>query len=107
MEAQGSPHHFTLVNDDFGVKYTNRDDADHLMNTLKKLYTVSVDWTADKYRGIQLDWDYAKRTYDLPMPAYVDRSLYRFQFHKLIRPHTPSHALSLLHTLLRRLSTHL
>jgi hypothetical protein len=46
---------FTLVVDNFGVKYMDRADAEHLMTTLQKLYNVrSIDWTGTKYCGIQL-----------------------------------------------------
>ena len=31
--------HFTLVVDDFGVKYINKDNADHLLTALQQLYT--------------------------------------------------------------------
>jgi hypothetical protein len=30
--------------DDFGIKYTNRCDADHLLAALEQLYTVTTDW---------------------------------------------------------------
>jgi hypothetical protein len=74
------PTTFTLVVNDFGVKYTNQDDADHLMNTLKLLHSISINWTGDKYCGIQLAWDYKKNcTWDLSMPGYVARALKRFQ----------------------------
>ena len=34
---------FTLCVDDFGIKYYNRADADHLFNALRDMYTISVD----------------------------------------------------------------
>ena len=37
------PITFTLVVDDSGVKYTGKHTALHLLNSLKDLYTVSVD----------------------------------------------------------------
>ena len=36
---------FCLVIDDFGVKYTNGQDAKHLQTILTKYYEVSTDWT--------------------------------------------------------------
>jgi hypothetical protein len=36
---------FTLVVNDFVIKYTNRDDAIHLLTALEELYTVTIDWT--------------------------------------------------------------
>jgi hypothetical protein len=45
--------HFTLVVDDFGVKYTQQADAEHLMKTLTAVgYKVSEDWTGSPSRGI-------------------------------------------------------
>ena len=34
---------FYLVVDDFGVNYTGKDNADHLIQSLQKLYTISID----------------------------------------------------------------
>jgi hypothetical protein len=51
---------FTLVVDDFGVQYFNKEDADHLINSIEANYPVKTDWTGSKYIGIVLDWDYAK-----------------------------------------------
>ncbi len=39
---------FTLVVDDFAIKYTKLDDAQHLINALKKDYTITVDWDTTK-----------------------------------------------------------
>ena len=52
------PIHFTLVVDDFGVKYTRQEDVDHLKSTMESNYRVMADWTGKRYIGITLDWDY-------------------------------------------------
>ena len=84
------PITFTLVVDDFAVKYTDRKHAEHLMNSLKENYSVSEDWAGTKYCGIQLDWDYDQRTCDLSMPGYIDRAIQRFQHPSPARPqHAP------------------
>jgi hypothetical protein len=80
---------FTLVVDDFGVKYTQRSDADHLISTLEKYYKVSTDWTGARYCGLTLAWDYDKRTCDVSMPGYIERALQRFQ-HPLPSKSEPS-----------------
>ena len=55
------PIQFTLVVDDFGVKYTRKEDALHLIAAIKACkYRVKEDWTGGKYIGITLDWDYQK-----------------------------------------------
>jgi hypothetical protein len=42
---------FSLVVDDFGVRYTLQTDADHLLATLERHYHDSVDWTGARYYG--------------------------------------------------------
>jgi hypothetical protein len=80
----------TLVVDNFGVQYTNKDDADHLLTTLQKLYTVSVDWTGSKYCGMTLTWDYHLHTCNISMPGYIAHALKRFKHPKPTRPqHAP------------------
>jgi hypothetical protein len=70
---------FTLVVDDFGVKYTKRDDAEHLITTLEQYDKVSTDWTGSRYCGLMLDWDYTNQTCNVSMPGYIERALQRFQ----------------------------
>ena len=52
---------FTLVVDDFGVKYTRQEDVNHLKTVIEQNYTVTADWTGNRYIGITLDWDYKQR----------------------------------------------
>jgi hypothetical protein len=70
---------FSLVVDDFGVRYTSQADADHLLATLQQHYQVSVDWAGTRYCGLTLAWDYTARTCDISMPGYIARALQRFQ----------------------------
>jgi hypothetical protein len=72
------PISFTLVVDDFGVKYTNETDVNHLIQALKQDYEIEEDWNGTRYLGITLDWDYNKREVHLSMPGYVERALARF-----------------------------
>ena len=83
---------FTLVVDDFGVKYVAEDDAKHLISCLKQHYKVSEDWTGSRYISLNLDWDYDKRTCDISMPGYVERALQRFQHPMPTRPQDSPHA---------------
>ena len=45
---------FSLVVDNFGIRYSNRADADHLITTLRAAYLVSLDWTGKRYWGLTL-----------------------------------------------------
>ena len=48
------PIAFSLVIDNFGVKYVHKDDAHHLANSLKNTYKLAKDWTGSLYCGITL-----------------------------------------------------
>jgi hypothetical protein len=37
---------FTLVVDDFGIKYTNKDDVNHLIAAVRDKYPLKVNWDA-------------------------------------------------------------
>ena len=66
------PLQFTLVVDDFGVKYTRRKDAEHLLRILETEFTeVSTDWEGALYCGITLEWNYKERWLDISMPGYI------------------------------------
>ena len=58
FKHQIRPIYFCLIVDDFGVKYTSRNDADHLIAHLSKAYKCIIDWDGKKIIGIHLDWDY-------------------------------------------------
>ena len=84
------PISFTLVVDDFGIKYVGMEHANHLLTALQGLYAITVDWTGSKYVGITLQWDYASspRKIICSMPGYVARALKRFN----ITPTKPVHS---------------
>ena len=88
---QTRPITFTLVVDDFGIKYVGTDHAQHLIDTLRKYYTVETDWTGSLYCGIQLKWNYdpPTRHLDISMPKYVVAKLHEF---KHPNPAQPQHA---------------
>ena len=70
------PLQFTLVVDDFGVKYTRRKDAEHLLRILETEFTaVSTDWEGKLYCGITLEWNYRERLLDISMPGYIKKVL--------------------------------
>ena len=73
------PIQFTLVVDDFGVKYIGEEHARHLKESLEHDYKVTTDWTGNRYIGITLDWDYNRHQVHLSMPGYVKKALKQFQ----------------------------
>jgi hypothetical protein len=85
------PIAFTLVVDDFAVKYVGKQHDDHLRNALLKTYELTTDWAGTVYSGITLKWDYDNRTCDISMPGYVSNVLSKFQHDAPKHPqHTPS-----------------
>ncbi len=86
------PTQFTLTVDDFGVKYVGKDNAQHLIDALRKHYEVEEDWTGKLYCGISLQWDYERRHVDISMPGYVDKLLARFNHEPPSKPQHSPHA---------------
>jgi hypothetical protein len=85
------PISFTLVVDDFAVKYVGRHHAEHLRNTLLRTYELATDWTLTVYSGMKLKWDYNKRICNISMPGYVSKILSKFQYDSPKHPqYTPS-----------------
>jgi hypothetical protein len=68
------PIQFTLVVDDFGIKYVGKEHAQHLKNALEEHYKLTCNWTGKQYIKITLDWDYNKRHVHLSMPNYVQKA---------------------------------
>jgi hypothetical protein len=62
---------FSLVVDDFGVKYVGTENAQHLVDAITESYGTTIDWAGTLYCGITLKWDYVRRTCELSIPNYV------------------------------------
>ena len=91
MAAQMAPVLFSLVVDDFGIKYVGKQHVNHLLEALKEHYEVSKDWDGKLYCGITLDWDHKNRTVDLSMPGYIQAALHKYHHVPAKRPqHAPT-----------------
>ena len=89
-EHDTRPTKFCLRVDDFWVKYFSTADADHLLNSLRQHYKISVDWAGPDYCGLSIKWNYAKRYVDISMPGYITSTLECLQHPKPARPqHAP------------------
>ena len=73
------PISFSLIVDDFGVKYVGEENAKHLSDTVRKYYKCSCDWKGERYCSLTIKWDYTGRKVHLSMPGYVQKALTRFQ----------------------------
>ena len=81
---------FTLVVDDFGIKFKDKASADHLISTLQELYAITIDWEGKKYLGITIDFDKKEHSVSLSMPGYISKLLQRFQPSGLKQAASPS-----------------
>ena len=73
------PIMFTLIVDNFGIKYVGDRHAYCLRDTLLKHYSITQDWTGPLYSGINLAWDYDKRTCCLTMGEYITTILTKWR----------------------------
>jgi hypothetical protein len=73
------PTSFTLIVDDFAVKYIGKQHAKHLRNALLRIHELTTDWTVKVYSGMTLQWDYKRKTCDISMSGYVSNVLGKFQ----------------------------
>jgi hypothetical protein len=87
------PISFALVVDDFGIKYVNKADAEHLVDTLQQVgYKLSQEWDDNRYCGLTLKWNYDEHSCMVSMPGYVERALQCFKHPTPARPeHSPHH----------------
>ena len=82
------PITFALVVDDFAVKYVKKEHLLHLQRALQSKYVITIDDKAKQFCGIDLHWNYRKRTVTLSMPGYIQNLLHKLQ-HK--QPAKPEH----------------
>ena len=58
---------FTLVVDNFGIKYVGEENAKRLLGVLKEFYEMEEDWNGGLYCGITLEWHYKEQYLDIPI----------------------------------------
>ncbi len=73
------PITFSLVVNNFGVKYTGEEHAHHLLQTIQKYYQCSVEKEGERYCRLTIKWDYPSKKVHLSMPAYIKNALKCFQ----------------------------
>jgi hypothetical protein len=66
---------FSLVVDDFLIKYDKKDDADHLLSALSVIYSLRTDWHATLYLGMTIEYHIGSPTLTISMPSYVQNAL--------------------------------
>ena len=69
---------FTLVVDDFCIKYKDKQDLQHFLDAIQTRYKFVLDMNAKRFIGITFTRDRAQRTLTLSMPHYVELAIKRF-----------------------------
>ena len=81
---------FTLVVDDFLIKYKEDSALEHLFTALRELYVITTDLSdTKKYVGITLHHNVKKNYIDMSIPGYVKRACQRFQRNNLRKADSP------------------
>ena len=52
------PISWTLIVDDSGFKYTNKQHVDKLLKIMSQWYVMKMDWECTSFGGITLKWNY-------------------------------------------------
>jgi hypothetical protein len=73
------PISFTLIVNDFGVKYVGKENAQHLLDVVRQYYKCLCNWVGERYCGLTIKWDYNGREDHLAMPGYLPKALTRFK----------------------------
>ena len=73
---------FTLIVDDFGVKYVGKEHADHSIKCIKENYDITEDWEGKRYLRLTFDWNYDTCSVHLSMTNYIPNALKRFKREK-------------------------
>jgi len=75
---ESRPIAFTLVVDDFGIKYKGIEHRDHLFAVLRSQYDITVDPTGSQYLGMTIVHDKRKHTISISLPDYVPEVIKKF-----------------------------
>jgi hypothetical protein len=69
------PIAFTLIVNNFGVKYVGDEHAEHLLKMVQKYYKCLFDAEGKRYYGLTIKWDYDGKKVYLLMPEYDTNAL--------------------------------
>ena len=75
--------YFCLCVDDLGITYFSYEDAQYLLKSLQKIYSVTFDMKVKHFCALELDWNYDDGHVNIKIPNYVSDTVYHFQ-------HTPT-----------------
>jgi hypothetical protein len=69
------PITFSIIVDDFRVKYIGEEHPQHLLQMMQKYYMCSFEKEGERYCGLTIKWDYVGKKVHLLMTTYVEKAL--------------------------------
>jgi hypothetical protein len=81
---------FTLVIDDFGVKFQDTAGADDLIRCLQLYYTLTIKKNTTKYLGLTIAVDKVARETRMSAPGIIAKALQRFAPHSILVARSPA-----------------
>jgi hypothetical protein len=85
------PITFSLVVDNFGVKYIGEEHAQHLRQAVQKYYMCPFKKEGERYCRLTIKWNYVGKKVHLLMPSYIEKARKRFQHPPPIIPRDQPH----------------
>jgi hypothetical protein len=83
--------YFSLVVDDFGVRYGTQADIDHLEKTLNSNdYKITIRPEDDQYLGMNIAFNTTRTAVTISMPGYLQKILTRVRPQFLDTAHRPA-----------------
>ncbi len=73
------PITFSLIVDNFRVKYIGEEHAQHLLQMVQKYYMCLFEKEGEQYCRLTIKWDYVGKKVHLLMQSYVEKALKCFQ----------------------------
>src|SRR5687767_2825587 len=61
----------TLGDDNFGICYNSKANADHLIVALQQICIITIDWKGYSYCELALNWDYENQLVEISIPGYM------------------------------------
>ena len=77
VDAQIKKLEFCLFVDDFGLKYSNIQDAQEFLDNLGTKYKCTVEWSGNHFCGLTFDSEYVKVHVEISISRYVIEALER------------------------------
>jgi hypothetical protein len=82
---------FSLIVNNFGVKYVGKEHAQHLLQMVQKYCKCLLEEEGERYCGLTIKWDYLGKKVHLSMPLYAKNGLKQFQHPPPIVPQDQPH----------------